>query len=827
MNPAAAQTLCRRVLFIHDSLSLCEERRRLGTMSLGGFWAVAKDGGTMELLSPAGNREALVAAVSCGSDAVYLGYTAFGARSYAGNFDAEQLREAIEYAHERGKKIFVTVNTLIKQCEADDLCDVLELLCNCGADAAIVQDLGAARLARIRFPELTLHASTQMTVNNAQGAKLLGDLGFSRVVPARECSLEELKNMADTGVEIEAFAHGALCVAVSGQCLFSSMIGGRSGNRGRCAQPCRLPYKLDDGTSGYLLSTRDLMLIDKIPQMRDAGVYSFKLEGRMKRPEYVGVITRAYREAIDAAQAHVPYRPSEKTIRDLKQIFNRGGFTEGYVMHSSNAALMSWERPNHWGIRVGRILSSRGSLAKVLLEENLNDGDGLQVRGKEEIDFTYSGKDTPCGAEATVRIASGKYQPGDSVYRLTDAVQMAEIREIMAKERVSIPLDAVLTAMPGELPSIALSDRDGHAILVTGDQAVQNAQQRALDYDMAWKQLSKTGGTPYVLNDLKLHSEGAFMTAGMLNGLRRDALEAMKAARIKVEKHVAAPSAEPVQMPAQQKLLIVRSECLEDMQELLACGADVFAWEPQVYTPKAIAAQLEKNQDLQPVLVLPAVMSSEELADIHAMVNRCADRFSGVVANNIGQFGLKWPVPIYGGQGLNVMNSECAAFYTELGAQRLTASCELSLKELREMISCGGNYEIEVYGRTQLMLLSHCPRRTKAGDHCQDATCNACAANGGYPQVYTDRKGYRFPARRIKMAHGCVVRLYNSMPTDMVRSAKKLFDAGVCLSVSFTDEPLERQKEIVSSYRSVIDCGVASHDMMEGTTSGHLSRGVE
>ena len=301
----------------------------------------------MELLSPAGNREALVAAVSCGADAVYLGYTAFGARSYACNFDDQQLKEAVEYAHERGRKIYVTVNTLVKQCEVDDLCDVLELLVRTGVDAAIVQDLGVVRIARERFPELTLHASTQMTVSNAQGAKLLGDLGLTRVVPARECSLAELKCMADTGVEIEAFVHGALCVAVSGQCLFSSMIGGRSGNLGRCAQPCRLPYHLDDGTSGYLLSTRDLMLIDRIPQLRDAGIYSLKLEGRMKRPEYVGVITRAYREALDAAEAHVPYHADEKTVRALKQIFNRGGFTEGYVMGRSNAALMSWERPSH------------------------------------------------------------------------------------------------------------------------------------------------------------------------------------------------------------------------------------------------------------------------------------------------------------------------------------------------------------------------------------------------------------------------------------------------------------------------------------------------
>lgn len=781
----------------------------------------------MELLSPAGNRDALIAAVSCGADAVYLGYTAFGARSYAGNFDDQQLKEAVEYAHERGRKIYVTVNTLVKQCEVDDLCDVLELLVKTGVDAAIVQDLGVVRIARARFPELTLHASTQMTVNNAQGAKLMRDLGLARVVPARECALAELRRMADTGVEIEAFAHGALCVAVSGQCLFSSMIGGRSGNRGRCAQPCRLPYRLDDGTSGYLLSTRDLMLIDRIPEMRDAGVYSFKLEGRMKRPEYVGVVTRAYREALDAAEARVPYRADEKTVRALRQIFNRGGFTEGYVMGRSNAALMSWERPNHWGIRVGKIIAARGPLARVLLDEDLNDGDGLQVRGKEEIDLTYSGNAAHRGGEATVRVPSGQYRPGDAVYRLTDAVQMAEIRGVMAQENAPIPLSATLTAMPGSVPVLELRDPDGRIVRAVGGQVVDPAQQRALDQGSAMKQLAKMGGTPYVLKTLTLHSEQAFMTAGMLNALRRDALAAMKAARTQIVRRAAKGREMPAVLPTQQHLLIAQGERLEDAKALLACGADMFYWAPQEMTPAAIEAELARNPEVTPVLVLPAVTSTEELAALHDCVCGHAARFAGVVANNVGQLGLAWLVDVFGGQGLNVMNAESAGFCTALGAKRLTASCELSLKELRELQACGGSYEVEAYGRTLLMLLSHCPRRTAAGDDRQDAACNACAASSGCPQVYTDRKGYRFPARRQKMAHGCVVRLYNSVPTDMARFAGKLHDAGVALRVSFTDEPLERQKEIVASYRSIVDNGVAAHEAARGATSGHLARGVE
>ena len=781
----------------------------------------------MELLSPAGNRDALVAAVNCGADAVYLGYTAFGARSYAGNFNAQELREAIEYAHERGKSIYVTVNTLVKQCEIDDLCDVLELLCDCHADAAIVQDMGVVRIVQERFPQLTLHASTQMTIHNTQGARLMKDMGVQRVVPARECSLAELRNMADVGVEIEAFAHGALCVGVSGQCLFSSMIGGRSGNRGRCAQPCRLPYQLDDGTSGYLLSTRDLMLIDRIPELRDAGVYSYKLEGRMKRPEYVGVITRAYREALDAAQAHVPYHPSEATLKALKQVFNRGGFTEGYAMGKSNAALMSWERPNHWGVPIGKITSLRGQLAKVTLIDDLHDGDGLQVRGRTDIDLTYAGNEIDRGQEATVRIPAAGAKAGDAVYRLTDALQMQEIRQAMTGEHIRIPLEGVFTAIPGSLPQLELHDREGHAVCAQGEQPVDAARQRALTEEYIAKQIGKTGGTPYVIEKLDIRSENAFMAAGLINSLRRDALEAMKQARIAVVPRMYERHSLPADLPAPQRKLIVQSERLEDADALLACGADCFVWAPQDYTPASLEHEIGKAGHVKLVLLLPALMQTDELNEVHRFVCSHAERLAGVMLNNPGQFAMEWPVECFGGQGLNVMNQECAAFFFALGAKRLTASCELSLQELRACMEPGGNYEIEAYGKAQLMLLSHCPRRTRAGDEHQDAACRACQTQGGVPAVYTDRKGYRFEARRLRMTHGCVLRLYNSVTTDMAKAARKIQSLGCSVRLSFTSESLERQRILVSSYRSVLDHGVALHEQEENTTTGHLLRGVE
>lgn len=781
----------------------------------------------MELLSPAGNREALIAAIACGADAVYLGYTAFGARSYAGNFDADGLHEAVEYAHERGKKIYVTVNTLVKQCETDDLCDVLDLLSGVHVDAVLVQDMGAVRIIQERYPQLVLHASTQMTINNAQGAQLMKNMGFARVVPARECSLEELRKMADIGIEVEAFAHGALCVAVSGQCLFSSMIGGRSGNRGRCAQPCRLPYSLGDGTSGYLLSTKDLMLIDRIPELRDAGVYSFKLEGRMKRPEYVGVITQAYREALDAAEAHVEYHPSQATIEGLRQVFNRGGFTEGYVMNKSNAALMSWERPNHWGISVGKIISTKGPLARVCLTKALNDGDGLQTRGKQETDFTYSGNAMPAGSEATVRIATGQARTGDEVFRLTDAAQMKAVREAMNQENVHIPLDMYLHAMPGEKPALKVADSDGHCVEATGNQIVDAAQQRALDETAAMKQLGKLGGTPYTLHHLRLESKNAFMTAGMLNALRRDALEKIRKARIELKQTDRLFTPKKCQMPVQEHLLIAQGEDLNKAHALLAGGADRFEWQPQVYRLDALNHALQSAEGVKPLFVLPSVMHSDELTHIHAWICENAERFGGVVVNNVGQLALDWPVPVSGGQGLNVMNHACAEFYTVLRVNRLTVSCELNQKELQDVFASGGNYVMEAYGRTQLMLLNHCPRRTKRGDQKQDSRCDACAGLGGCPETYTDRKGYRFPLRRLQMEHGCVLRLYNSVETDMAKYSEKLHAFSVSLRLAFTDEPLEKQKEITASYRSVLDTGIALHAVSATATAGHLLRGVQ
>ena len=317
------------------------------------------------------------------------------------------------------------------------------------------------------------------------------------------------------------------------------------------------------------------------------------------------------------------------------------------------------------------------------------------------------------------------------------------------------------------------------------------------------------------------------MTAAMLNNLRRDALEEMRKARIQPAQTDRWFVPKSCEMPKQERLLIVPGENVASAKTLLECGADRFEWQPQIYKPDVLSRMIEEDDGVKPALVLPVVMYSDELEHIHTWVCENAERLSGVVANNPGQLALSWPVPVSGGQGLNVMNHACAEFYTALNVNGLTVSCELNQKELRELFASGGNYVMEAYGRTQLMLLNHCPRRTEKGDEKQDSRCDACARLGGCPEIYTDRKGYRFPLRRLQMEHGCVLRLYNSVETDMAKYAEKLQHFSVSIRLAWTDESPERQRRITASYRSVMDTGRALHEISPTATAGQLLRGVQ
>ena len=496
----------------------------------------------MEILAPAGNREALDRAATAGADAVYLGAAAFNARAGAGNFGPEALREAIRYAHLRHIRVYVTVNTLVKDSELADIRQLLGQLREMKADGILVQDAGVLRMAEREFPELRIHASTQMAIHNAAGVRWCAKHGMTRVVLARECGLEEIRACAQVGPEIEVFGHGAQCVAVSGLCLFSSMVGGRSGNRGRCAQPCRMEYRFR-GKAGAWLSPRDNCLRNDLPALAEAGAASLKIEGRLKRPEYAEIVTESYRRGEDGRQSG-GFRPADREEETaLRQIFNRGDFMRGYALGCEDAGVIDPAHVNHRGVEIGRVEEARGNLARVRLTANLHDGDGLRIvpgphdrkdapgpdgRGKkqrdvsggkprDEAELIYAGKDTEAGDMATLRLREGLgVFPGDRVFRLTDERQLRAARE---KQASPIPVEMILKAWPGQPLTLTVSD--GESIVTVAGEETAPAESRAADEDSLRRSLGKTGGTGFSAQSIRVETAGAFVPVSALNALRR------------------------------------------------------------------------------------------------------------------------------------------------------------------------------------------------------------------------------------------------------------------------------------------------------------------
>ena len=507
-----------------------------------------------ELLAPAGSMAALIAAVQNGADAVYLGMGDFNARHSAGNFSAGQLAEAVRYCHARGVRVHVTLNTMIRGDELSALRRAIESVAASGADAVLVQDFGVARAVRAIAPGLALHASTQMAAHNRAGVEFLARNGFARAVLAREMSIPEIQACAGLGIELEAFVHGALCVSCSGQCLFSGMVGGRSGNRGRCAQPCRMRYRME-GADGYLLSTKDLCALGALDDLREAGVDSFKIEGRLKRPEYVAAVTAAYRAAIDRPAAPRDALP-------LQQMFNRGGFTRGYLHGVDDSELMFAARPNHLGVKIGGAAQD----GWIRLDADVDPEDALVLRaiplgepetaapgaadGKAAARRRGEHRSRPAAQDPHGKAASSDVdrpvrlsgfagdsvrcpgaRRGDRLIRLVSEAQMRAARESASVERRAISIRAELTLRVGRPAELGISD--GTLAAQAVGPAVEAAHSREFDRERAEAQLRKTGGTPYRMTDVAIHADAnAFFPISELNALRRNALDALTQLRL-------------------------------------------------------------------------------------------------------------------------------------------------------------------------------------------------------------------------------------------------------------------------------------------------------
>lgn len=770
----------------------------------------------MENLAPAGNWDALRSAVAAGADAVYLGYAAYSARAGAGNFDEQQLRDAVRFAHLHHVRVHVTVNTLIKDGELAGVVDVLRLLSEIRVDAVLVQDLGVLRMARRCFPDLPIHASTQMAIHNATGVRFCRQQGMTRAVLARECSAAEIALAAKEGIEIEVFGHGAQCVAVSGECLFSSVVGGRSGNRGRCAQPCRLLYTYRGKTAAWL-SPRDVCMRDDLPELNKAGVASIKLEGRLKRPEYVATIANSYRNAIDAMDNGHFRKADEAEMSGLRQIFSRGGFMRGYAMGAEDAGVIDPARVSHGGVKIGRVEFAAGNMARVRLERNLDDGDGLQIRTAQgDAELIYAGHDTEAGQIAVVRLRPDiRTKAGDEVYRLTSEKQLQWARSLAIP---AIPADMALIAYPGKPLALTMTDGES-SVTVTGD-TVAPAQSRAMSEEDARRSLGKLSDTPFSLRTLTVQTAGAFVPVSALNQLRREACQQLAEARIaaftrKAGREETADDLIYPDTPDAPSMAIVRTrEQADAMQD----AADLLVWYPEDFRADALESGLRDMPD-GVWLQLPTVCEEKTLDLLCDFVQRNAGKLGGIVLGSVGQLGRTWNVPMGAGSGIPVMNRRAAQFLLEQGCRFVTASSELSGAELRTLMQNHPPVVVPAYGREQLMLLHHCPARTYLGLTKGHAACRMCdqhSPDALAGQTLTDRRGTVYPLLRQRLPEGCLVRLMNALPTNNIRRVRQ---AGYAPMMVLTTENAQEAADV----RAVMDGEMRE---LEGT-SNHWNRPVE
>lgn len=770
----------------------------------------------MENLAPAGNWDALRSAVAAGADAVYLGYAAYSARAGAGNFDEQQLRDAVRFAHLHHVRVHVTVNTLIKDGEMAGVVDVLRLLSEIRVDAVLVQDLGVLRMARRCFPDLPIHASTQMAIHNATGVRFCRNQGMTRAVLARECSAAEIALAAKEGIEIEVFGHGAQCVAVSGECLFSSVVGGRSGNRGRCAQPCRLLYTYRGKTAAWL-SPRDVCMRDDLPELNKAGVASIKLEGRLKRPEYVATIANSYRNAIDAMDNGHFRKADEAEMTGLRQIFSRGGFMRGYAMGAEDAGVIDPARVSHGGVKIGRVEFAAGNMARVRLERNLDDGDGLQIRTAQgDAELIYAGHDTEAGQIAVVRLRPDiRTKAGDEVYRLTSEKQLQWARSLAIP---AIPADMALIAYPGKPLALTMTDGES-SVTVTGD-TVAPAQSRAMSEEDARRSLGKLSDTPFSLRTLTVQTAGAFVPVSALNQLRREACQQLAEARIaaftrKAGREEPADDLIYPDTPDAPSMAIVRTR---EQADAMQGAADLLVWYPEDFRADALESGLRDMPD-GVWLQLPTVCEEKTLDLLCDFVQRNAGKLGGIVLGSVGQLGRTWNVPMGAGRGIPVMNRRAAQFLLEQGCRFVTASSELSGAELRTLMQNHPPVVVPAYGREQLMLLHHCPARTYLGLTKGHAACRMCdqhSPDALAGQTLTDRRGTVYPLLRQRLPEGCLVRLMNALPTNNIRRVRQ---AGYAPMMVLTTENAQEAADV----RAVMDGEMRE---LEGT-SNHWNRPVE
>lgn len=730
----------------------------------------------IELLSPVGDFECLKAAVQNGANAVYFGSNLFSARAFAQNFGKEDLKQAINYAKIRGVKTHLTLNTLIKDEEFEEAFNVAKTAYGSGIDAIIVQDIGLATTLIKSFPDLEIHASTQMTTSNLEGAKKLEQLGFKRVVLSRECSFSEIEHICkNTHIDIEVFAHGALCISYSGQCLFSSMVGRRSGNRGKCAQPCRLPYSLHSISSsnpskekfldkGYLLSPRDLCSLENLPKLIKAGVKSLKIEGRMKSPTYVATVTKIYRKYIDLAYKYINNEISKYEVtlidkQNLMQVFNRGGFSSGHLQDEPNKKLIYPQKPNNMGIILGKILkyNSNKGLVTAKLENSLSIGDGISFEN-ENTKYTISElmnknvniKFSEKGTTVTFGRMKGKIKIGDIIYKITDKELSFEALNSYSKENVKTYLSCSLKIRSNEKITVTVKSLNfGLEEFSEYNYIPEIAKNAPITKEKITSQFNKTLNTCFEFSKIDIDmNEDLFIPTSVLNDIRRTAINQIETKIIDSFKRIS--NLDKLEFEnfalcnlatsSQQKALLLNVLNIDyDYSKLKHFD--------KIYIPLKYFANkkyekvlhiLESKSKLY--IYMPVVIKDRFLPTIKSLVSKALEAFniSGAVVSEMSSINLFKNKDLVANYNFNIFNSYSASEVEKLGFSSVTLSPELTAEELTNISI--KDKEIIVYGKIPLMTMSYC--LLGKSNRCYKDCKHLCLANDNY--YLNDRYNFKF-----------------------------------------------------------------------------------
>lgn len=784
----------------------------------------------IELLAPAGSFDALKAAVHAGANAVYLAGSNFGARAYAENFDGENLINAVKFAHLHNVAIHVTTNTILNDDELEKFADYIKFLKKANVDALLVQDLGAAKIIKRIAPEIPLHASTQMTVHNLAGVEMLANLGFSRVVLSRELTLTEIENIAkNSPVEIEIFAHGALCICFSGQCLMSSMIGGRSGNRGRCAQPCRLPYSLVDSngnellkTAGeYLLSPKDLNTLEILPRLVEAGVDSLKIEGRMKRAEYVATVVKIYRDALDNN-----FSVTNDAKRNIAQIFNRD-FTTAYLEKNQGKNLISDKRPNNRGVLIGRVTAVSKNKISLKITEKINIGDQIEIWVKVggRVTFTVE-KFEIDGDICTVEVADTRgVKIHDRAFKIFDAELIAEARKYFADENFGkIPVAAVVTAEVGKPLNLMLTDGENEVTADTNFIA-EVAKNRPLTFDTLFKQIGRLGNSVFELVMLKTHiDENLMVPLSELNEIRRKCTEQLENLRLKKFEKLPVATVTlpnyPTNTLSNYPTIVAQVDTLEKIKIALDGGADSILYGGENFCNRIITtqeiSQAEKivhSANKKFYLATPRLVRNAEISNFEKILS--AANFDAVYIHNIGTLQIVKKIstaPIRSDFSLIVFNSETINFMKSLGVEGVTLSPEMTLAQVKNLAkkSCLP-VECIVHGRAELMISAYCAIGSFLGnvENCP----HVCRKNNYFLR---DRKNILFP---VVTDQFCRMHILNSKVLSMIENRNE-FDGVARIRIDGRFLTVDEIAQVVHAYKY----GGAE---IENFTRGHYFRGVE